>query len=297
MLLAPRHARSHLSTIAEDHQRQRVFLAHAQFARCRVPSSRRDYWTAKMRRNAARDKRTQRELRQSGWRVLVIWECQTSRVARGSPTGPDHRFPGQGCQATVKEGKHDGRKIASSAAMPRTELGRLPPDSVDLTVTSPPYFRHRDYGVSGQLGREATVDDYVKNLAVSWRLCFESRPATGSCFFVVGDTYEKQKLLLVPHRLALAANEIGWSVRNDLIWSKLDPPPESPRNRWRCGHEHVLFLTKRPGKYTFHADAIRVPYADATKRQWGNGQVYGGPKSEERPNGKASRMRHGKTSS
>ena len=118
---------------------------------------------------------------------------------------------------------------------------------------------------------------------------------TGSCFFVVGDTYQKQKLLLVPHRIALAADEIGWTVRNDLIWSKLDPPPESPRNRWRCGHEHVLFLTKRPGKYTFHADAIRVPYAEATKKRWGNGQVYGGPKSEERPNDKASRMRHGKT--
>jgi len=44
--------------------------------RCRVPSSRRDYWIAKMRRNAARDKRTERELRQSGWHVMVIWECQ-----------------------------------------------------------------------------------------------------------------------------------------------------------------------------------------------------------------------------
>lgn len=44
--------------------------------RCRVPSTRRDYWTAKMQRNAARDKRTQRQLRQSGWRVMVIWECQ-----------------------------------------------------------------------------------------------------------------------------------------------------------------------------------------------------------------------------
>ena len=50
---------------------------------------------------------------------------------------------------------------------------------------------------------------------------------------------------------------------------KLDPPPESPRNRWRSGHEHVLFLTKRPGRYTFHADAIRVPYAEATKKRWG----------------------------
>jgi DNA mismatch endonuclease, patch repair protein len=43
---------------------------------CRVPSSRRGYWTAKMRRNAARDKRTQRELRQSGWQVMVVWGCQ-----------------------------------------------------------------------------------------------------------------------------------------------------------------------------------------------------------------------------
>lgn len=174
-------------------------------------------------------------------------------------------------------------------------LGRLPPDSVDLTVTSPPYFRHRDYGVDGQLGREVTVDDYIKNLQGVLEGLLRVTAATGSCFFVVGDTYEKQKLLLVPHRLALAANDIGWVVRNDLIWSKLDPPPESPRNRWRCGHEHVLFLTKCPSKYTFHADAIRVPYSDATKRRWGNGQVYGGPKSEERPNAKASRMRHGKT--
>jgi DNA mismatch endonuclease, patch repair protein len=44
--------------------------------RCRVPSSRRGYWIAKMRRNAARDKRTQQELRRDGWRVMVVWECQ-----------------------------------------------------------------------------------------------------------------------------------------------------------------------------------------------------------------------------
>jgi len=46
--------------------------------RCRMPSSRRAYWTAKLRRNARRDKRIQRELRQSGWQVMVIWECQTT---------------------------------------------------------------------------------------------------------------------------------------------------------------------------------------------------------------------------
>ena len=45
-------------------------------ARCRLPSSRRGYWTAKLRRNAARDKQTQRELRRAGWRVMVLWECR-----------------------------------------------------------------------------------------------------------------------------------------------------------------------------------------------------------------------------
>src|SRR5439155_11837721 len=85
----------------------------------------------------------------------------------------------------------------------------------------------------------------------------------------IGDTYLKQKLLLVPHRIALAADEVGWTVRNDLIWSKLDPPPESPRNRWRSSHEHILFLSKQRGNYTFNADAIRVAYADATIKRWG----------------------------
>lgn len=185
-----------------------------------------------------------------------------------------------------------GRIICGDA---EETLGALAAGSVGLTVTSPPYFRHRDYGVNGQLGREATVGDYIKNLRGVLVELLRVTNEKGACFFVVGDTYAKQKLLLVPHRLALLADEIGWTVRNDLIWSKLDPPPESPRNRWRSGHEHILFLTKHAGKYTFHADAIRVPYAEATKKRWGNGQVYGGPKSEERPNHKASRMRHGKT--
>ena len=77
-------------------------------------------------------------------------------------------------------------------------LGTLPPDSVDLTVTSPPYFRHRDYGVNGQLGREATVDDYIKNICGVLEGLLRVTAKTGSCFFVVGDTYGKQKLLWCP---------------------------------------------------------------------------------------------------
>ena len=174
-------------------------------------------------------------------------------------------------------------------------LATLPAASVDLTVTSPPYYQHRDYNVRGQIGKEKTVEGYLDRIRSTLVELLRVTAKTGACFFVVGDTYRNQNLLLIPHRIALAAAEMGWTVRNDLIWSKLDPPPESPRNRWRSGHEHVLFLTKRSGNYTFNADAIRVPYAAATLKRWGNGQIYGGRKSEGRRNDKDSRMRHGKT--
>jgi DNA modification methylase len=165
----------------------------------------------------------------------------------------------------------------------------------NLIVTSPPYFRHKDHGVDGQIGREATLEDYVGKIRTVLEELLRVTTKTGTCFFVVGDTYQHRKLLLVPHRIALTAAELGWTVRNDLIWSKLDPPPESPRSRWRSGHEHILFLTRRPRNYTFHADAIRVPYAEATLKRWGNGQAYGGRKSASRSHERESRMRHGKT--
>jgi site-specific DNA-methyltransferase (adenine-specific) len=186
----------------------------------------------------------------------------------------------------------DHRIICGDA---KTVLATLPEEGVDLIVTSPPYFQHRNYGVEGQIGVEDTVDEYVCEIRGVLEELFRVTAKTGACFFVVGDTYRKQRLLLVPHRIALAADFAGWTVRNDLIWSKLDPAPESPRNRWRSSHEHVLFLTKQPTKYTFHADEIRVPYSDVTLRRWGNGQIYGGAKSEGRKNGNDSRMRHGRT--
>jgi DNA modification methylase len=173
-------------------------------------------------------------------------------------------------------------------------LSTLPDDIVDLTITSPPYFGQRDYGVDGQIGRETTVGSYIENIREVLRELLRVTTGTGSCFFVVGDTYRDQKLLLVPHRIAVVADDIGWTLRNDLIWSKLDPPPESPRNRWRSAHEHILFLTKPRTNYKFNIDAVRVPYSEATVKRWGNGQVYGGPKSEDRRNEKDSRMRHGK---
>lgn len=176
-----------------------------------------------------------------------------------------------------------------------TVLSTFSPDSVALTVTSPPYYRHRDYGVDGQIGQEATLADYLDRMESVFRELLRVTDEQGSCFVVVGDSYLDRRLQLVPHRLAILAADVGWVVRNDVIWAKSDPPPDSPRNRWRAGHEHVLFLSKRASGYRFYADAVRVPYAPATLRRWGAGQVYGGAKSKGRRRASDSRMRHGQT--
>lgn len=174
-------------------------------------------------------------------------------------------------------------------------LRTLPSGTVALTVTSPPYFQHRDYAIRGQIGREATLAEYLERIGAVLAELFRVTDETGSCFLIVGDTYRNWKLLLVPHRIALLAADIGWIVRNDIIWTKTDPPPESVRNRWRCSHEHVIFLARRAAGYRFNADALRVPYSAATMRRWGSGQSYGGQKSRARKNAKDSRMRDDQT--
>lgn len=175
------------------------------------------------------------------------------------------------------------------------QLKKIASAEAALVVTSPPYFQHRDYGVAGQIGREHSVDLYLERLG---EVLTELRRVTrddGTCFFVVGDTYRKGRLLLIPHQIALLATTVGWIVRNDIIWQKPDPPPESPRNRWRASHEHVLFFAKRSSGYCFNADAIRVPYSPETIRRWGAGQEYGGPKTKKRRNFQDSRMRAGRS--
>ena len=114
-------------------------------------------------------------------------------------------------------------------------------------------------------------------------------------FFVIADTTLKGRLQLVPHRAAIIATSVGWTVRNDLIWAKTDAAPGCPPTRWRCTHEHVFFLTRQPTAYKFDSAAIRVPYNTSTLRRWGNGQAYGGPKATVASGTKAQRFPKGKT--
>lgn len=189
----------------------------------------------------------------------------------------------QYAEPTVVEGSVE-RKLAS-----------VPEGCVQSTVTSPPYYRQKDYHATEQLGWEATVGEYVGKMRKLFEELWRVTDAAGSCFFVVGDTYVNKALQLVPQRLAIAACDAGWTIRNDLIWAKTDAAPDGASDRWRFSHEHILFLTKSARGYKFNADEIRVPYSQVTLRRWAGGQQYGGDKAKNEAGPKGQRFKKGKT--
>lgn len=116
----------------------------------------------------------------------------------------------------------------------------IPSNSVDLIVTSPPYWRKRDYGVAGQIGQESSVQEYVNNIITAlceWRRVL--RP-TGSVFLNIGDTYHDRNLAGVPARIEIAARDDGWIVRNRIIWAKENGMPDPAQNRLAGRHEFIL---------------------------------------------------------
>ena len=159
--------------------------------------------------------------------------------------------------------------------------------SVDIVVTSPPYWGLRDYGTSGEIGTESTPEGYVK--AVSEVLAELGRvlaPA-GNVFLVIGDKYARTggvdrkvrgvgpdpggrahrrpaqrgvpgvadgSLLGLPYRIALAAIDDGWLWRQDVVWAKPNPLPESVRRRCVRAHETVLHLARTARHYVRPTD-------------------------------------------
>lgn len=176
----------------------------------------------------------------------------------------------------------------------REHLPLIPDCSIDVTVTSPPYYRQKDYEVPSQIGWNQSREEYLESMSLVLSELFRVTKPTGSAFIVIADTYRHKSLQLIPQSIALVASKIGWKIRNDLIWRKTDAPPERVTDRWRYSHEHIFFLTKKPTGYHFDMNSIRVPYADVTKSRWGNGQKYGGRKSSAEAGPKGQRFRRGK---
>lgn len=170
----------------------------------------------------------------------------------------------------------------------RDQLRMLPDGAVNCIVTSPPYYGLRNYGHDGQLGLEETPDDYVAEMVAVFREARRVLRDDGTLWLNIGDSYandgkwggssggkhakglhgntsigrtkkrtglKPKDLIGVPWMLAFALRADGWYLRQDIIWHKPSPMPESVRDRCTKSHEHVFLLAKSQ-RYLFDAEAI-----------------------------------------
>lgn len=169
-------------------------------------------------------------------------------------------------------------------------LSTMESGSVDCVVTSPPYFGLRDYGEPGQIGLEETPAEYIAKLVAVFVEVRRVLATTGTCWLNLGDSYAthqkgdggsdrstlsgrldlkrplwsfpsdrpQKNLLGLPWRTALALQDAGWILRNDIVWAKPNAMPESVTDRLSSRHEH-LFLLVKSRRYHFDLNAIREP--------------------------------------
>lgn len=146
-------------------------------------------------------------------------------------------------------------------------LRTLPDGQVDCVVTSPPYYRLRDYGHDSQLGLESSIDDYLGSLMDIAAQIGRVLTPTGTYWLNLGDTYSthprdgapQKSLIGVPERVLLAHLNRGWIVRNKIVWAKTNPIPTSVTDRLATTYEVIYVLTRQP-RYFFDLDAIRQPH-------------------------------------
>lgn len=125
----------------------------------------------------------------------------------------------------------------------------LESDSVNLIVTSPPYWQLRDYGVENQLGQEDSPEEYVNNLVDALSVWEEFLHPQGSIFLNIGDKYKDKSLVGIPGMFAERAREEGWTIRNDIIWSKDNGIPSPAKDRLVPRHEHIFHLVPDDNYY------------------------------------------------
>lgn len=155
-----------------------------------------------------------------------------------------------------------------------TNLKNLADSSVDLCVTSPPYYNLRDYQNVGQIGVENTVDDYVENLCKVFDEVYRVLKPTGSCWVNIADTYDKKRLLQVPSRFEIAMSDRKWYLRNEVIWNKPNPQPISSKDRFWSNHEKFFWFVKDVKKYYFNREPMMVPQAEISiRRMFSNNNI------------------------
>lgn len=178
----------------------------------------------------------------------------------------------------------------------RRALSRLPADSVQTVVTSPPYWSLRDYQVEDQVGCDDTLGTYVLSIVRAFDELRRVLRRDGTVWLNVGDSYtsgnrgyrapdrknraramtvrprtpeglKPKDLIGVPWRLALALQEAGWWVRGEIIWHKPNAHPESVRDRPTKAHETVFLLSKEQDYY-YDTDAVVGPNGRRLRSVW-----------------------------
>jgi DNA modification methylase len=173
-------------------------------------------------------------------------------------------------------------------------LPTLEPKSIQCCVTSPPYYGLRDYGCEGQIGLESTPEAYVEKLVAVFREVLRVLADDGTLWLNLGDSYngsqqtggvksisgkgksqphggifkdapglKPKDLVGIPWRVAFALQADGWYLRQDIIWAKPNPMPESVTDRCTKSHEYIFLLSKS-ARYFYDQDSIREPH----KRLW-----------------------------
>lgn len=181
-------------------------------------------------------------------------------------------------------------------------LKQLSAECVDMCVTSPPYYGLRDYGASGQIGNEATPEEYIDRLVAVFREVRRVLKPNGTLWVNIADSYsgsgkgsggtgqlnEKQHsnsganfavgkplpktktnckpkdLIGIPWLLAFALRNDGWYLRSDIIWDKSGNVfPESVKDRCTKSHEYIFMLSKNRNYY-YDADAVKEPIAESS---------------------------------
>ena len=161
-------------------------------------------------------------------------------------------------------------------------LRLLDDNSIDCCITSPPYWGLRDYGHDNQIGLEKTPEEYVKKMVLGFREVRRVLKPEGTLWLNLGDTYKSKNLVGIPWMVAFALRNDGWYLRQDIIWHKPNPMPESVTDRCTKAHEYVFLLSKS-SEYYYDNEAIKEPNADtswATKKRINGVKEKQGPKSE-----------------
>lgn len=151
-------------------------------------------------------------------------------------------------------------------------LSTLQDNIFDCCVTSPPYYGLRDYGNEKQIGLEDTPEQYIERLVKVFEQVKRTLKDNGTLWLNIGDTYENKSLIGIPWLLAFALKKSGWYLRQDIIWHKPNPMPESVKDRCVKSHEYI-FLFSKSQQYYFDYKAIQEDAICKDDRRAGEGRI------------------------